>query len=121
MNISALTEVFSDLLGQQVYNLQFPENTEGAFIKVEPTAGMVDTGGLKDFNLQFMTKANHPQTAEQLAINIIETLHQTRNREFLNYQLVLMTCQSPLATYVGVTPNGEYLYSVDFRVLITEL
>lgn len=121
MNIQALTDLFSDQLGQKVYNLNFPEFTEGEFIKVEPTTGMVDVGGLKDFNLQFMTKANHPKRAEHLAIELINSLHQLRNKEFGGFQLVLMSCQAPIPNYLGETPQGEFLYSVDFRILATKL
>lgn len=123
MRIQALTELFSEITGVKIYNLQFPEDTFGEAIKMETTSGMIESGGIKDFNVQFMTKAFHPSVAEQLAIGLVEDLHKVSDRIFNDgkTQLVLCYCQSPAPNFVGELVNGEYIYSVDFRVLTSEL
>lgn len=122
MNIEALSSLFTDLVGIKIYNLQFPQNQSGQAIKVEATSGIIEKGGLKDFNVQFMTKAEHPSVAEHMALILIEKLHKVSDREFGGkYQLVLSYCQSPTPTYVGELANGEYLYSVNFRLLVANL
>lgn len=123
MRIQALTKLFSEITGVKIYNLQFPEDTIGEAIKLEATSGMIESGGIKDFNVQFMTKALHPSVAEQLAIGLVEDLHKVTNKVFNEgkTQLVLCYCQTPAPNFVGELVNGEYVYSVDFRILTSEL
>lgn len=123
MNIQSLSVLFTDLLGIKVYRLQFPEDTLGEAIKVETTSGVIDKGGIKDFNVQFMTKADHPAKSEQLALSLIEQLHKVTDREFNDgkYQLVLCYCQAPTPNFVGELTSGEFVYSVDFRLLVSEI
>lgn len=123
MPIDALADLFSDLLGMTVYRLQFPQNQRGRAVKVEATSGIVEKGGIKDFNIQFMTKAEHPSESEQLALSLIEKLHKVTDMEFGlgTYQLVLCYCQSPTPSFVGELSNGEYIYSINFRLLVANL
>lgn len=123
MNIQALSDLFSELTGDKIYNLQFPEDEFGEAIKVETTSGIIEKGGIKDFNIQFMTKAGHPAVAERLSLGLINNLHMVTNKEFGNgkYQLVLCSCQAPTPNFVGELVNGEFVYSVDFRLLVAEI
>lgn len=123
MNIQSLADLFSEIIGVKIYNLQFPEDVFGEAIKVETTSGMIDSGGIKDFNIQFMTKAEHPAVAEQMAISLIDKLHKVTDRVFNGgrTQLVLCYCQTPTPSFVGELSNGEFIYSVDFRLLTSNL
>lgn len=123
MNIQSLAELFTEITGVKIYNLQFPEDEFGEAVKVETTSGMIDKGGIKDFNVQFMTKAGHPAAAEQMALSLIEQLHKVTDKVFNGgrTQLVLCYCQTPTPSFVGELSNGEYVYSVDFRLLTSNL
>lgn len=119
--IQDLTTLFSDITGLKIYNLQFPEDTMGEAIKVETTSGLIESGGVKDFNIQFMVKAEHPSRAEQLSLQLIEELHLVTDRYFGEggrYQLILCYCTAPTPSFVGELTNGDYVYSVEFRLLV---
>lgn len=123
MNISSLSELFSNKLNHQVFNLRFPDYTKGEFIKLELNSGVEEVGGVLDFNIQFSVKAEHPSKAEALALEIIYKLNGITNEEFCGgtYQLILLRATSPVPFYLGVSENDEYVYTVDFRVLATRL
>ena len=123
LNILLLTQLFSELLDFQVYALNFPEYVQGEFTKLEITSGVQELGGVLDFNIQFMSKANHPAKAEAIAVNIINTLDMKTNIEFYNkqYQLILIKASSPQPYFVGETEAGEYIFSTDFRLLVARL
>lgn len=121
MDIQSLTNLFSQITGIKIYNLQFPEDCLGEAIKLEMTSGLIDSGGVKDFNVQFMVKAEHPSGAEQLALQLINKLHKVTNRYFgpdESLQLILCYCQTPTPSFVGELTSGEFVYSVDFRLLV---
>lgn len=123
MNILSLCELFTDLIGQQVYVINFPEYTEGNFIKFEIISGVQESGGVYDFNVQFMVKGQHPSEAEGLALNVLNNLDMVTDIEFNNnlYQLILSKATSPQPYYVGETEAGEYIFSLDFRLLVNKL
>lgn len=123
MNIIALTKMFSEMLDNQVYAINFPAYTKGNFIKLEITSGVQELGGVMDFNVQFMTKANHPAEAEGVALNIIYKLDMVTDIEFCEgkYQLILAKASSTQPYFVGETDSDEFVFSVDFRLLVSRL
>lgn len=123
MNLISLVELFSEVLQHQVYPINFPEYTEGTFVKVEITSGVQEAGGVYDFNIQFMVKGQHPSESEGIALNIIDKLDMLTNTDFGDgaYQLILSKATSPQPFYVGETEAGEYIFSADFRLLVNRL
>lgn len=123
MNIVSLAELFTDLLGHQVYALNFPEFQEGTFIKLEITSGVEELGGVYDFNVQFMVKAGHPSEAERVALHIRNKLDMTTDKDFCDgqYQLILIKASSPQPYFVGESEIGEYIFSTDFRLLTSRI
>lgn len=123
MNIVKLSELFSELLNHQVFVIKFPDYTEGTFTKIEITSGVYELGGVYDFNVQFMVKANHPSESERVILNIIDKLDMVTNKEFDNgaYQLILSKATSPQPYYVGESESGEFIFSADFRLLVTKI
>lgn len=123
MNIITLTHLFSSLLNEEIYAINFPEYTKGQFIKFEITSSIKELGGVMDFNVQFMTKAQHPADAEKMALNILNKLDMLTNIEFAEnrYQLILARAETTQPFFVGETTSGDFLFSVDFRLLITKI
>lgn len=76
-----------------------------------------------DFNIQFMTKANHPSISESMCIEIIEKLDLKSDVEFDEgkYQMIVMKASTPQPFYVGVSAKGEFVFSIGFRVLVAEI
>lgn len=123
MSITKLTKLFSELIGQRVYAMQFPDFTQGQAVKMEITTGVSDKGGIKDFNVQLMIKSDHPATSESIAIHIIQLLDMQTDIEFDAGQLQLVLCKatSPHPYYVGELVSGEFIYSIDFRLLVAQI
>lgn len=123
MDIITLTKLFSSLLNEQVYAINFPEYTKGNFIKFEITSGIQELGGVMDFNVQFMAKASHPAEAEKMALDILNKLDMITNIEFCEnkFQLILAKASSTQPYFVGETTSNEFIFSVDFRLLITKI
>lgn len=123
MNLISLVGLFSDILQYQVYAINFPEYTEGTFVKLEITSGVQEAGGVYDFNVQFMAKSHHPSDSEGVALDIINKLDMLTNTDFGDgaYQLILSKASSPQPYYVGETEAGEFIFSADFRLLVNKL
>lgn len=123
MNILNLLELFSNILGYQVYPINFPEYEKGNFVKFEITSGVQEAGGVYDFNIQFMVKGQHPSESEEIALDILDKLDMLTNKDFGNgtYQLILAKATSPQPYYVGETETNEYIFSTDFRLLVNKL
>lgn len=123
MNIISLAELFSEVLNHQVYAINFPEYTDGSFIKIEINSGVEELGGVYDFNVQFMVKAEHPSESERVASEIITTVDMLTNKDFAGgtYQLILAKAGSPQPYFVGETENKEFIFSVEFRILTSRI
>lgn len=76
-----------------------------------------------DFNIQFMTKSNHPSISETMCIDIMEKLDLKSDVIFGNdkYQMIVMKASTPQPFYVGVSEKGEFVFSIGFRVLVAEI
>lgn len=123
MNILKLCDLFSELLEQKVFALNFPEYQEGTHVKLEITSGVQEVGGVSDFNIQFMVKSEHPSESERVALNILKNIDMVTNKDFDSgtYQLILAKATSPQPYFVGETQNSEYIFSADFRLLVNRL
>lgn len=123
MDLISLSKLFSELLGFQVFAVNFPEYKEGTYTKIEITSGVQEAGGVFDFNVQFMVKSEHPSDSERVVLNIINKLDMVSNKDFSDgtYQLILLKTISPQPYYVGETENGEFIFSADFRLLTSRL
>ena len=106
-----------------MFAVNFPQLHEGEFIKLEITSGISTSGGVMDFNIQFMTKANHPAISASMCIELIKNLDLKSDIEFDDgkYQMIVMKASSPQPYYVGVTEKNEFIYSIDFRILVSEI
>lgn len=123
MNIISLAEFMSALVGHQVYAINFPDYTEGDFLKLEITSGAMELGGIDDFNIQFIARASHPSRAEELCLEVLNKLDKLTNKEFNagKCQLILAQAQAPQPFYMGQAEDGAFLMSIDFRLLTTTL
>lgn len=123
MNMISLLELFSSILGYKVYPINFPEYEKGDFVKLEITSGVQEAGGVYDFNIQFMSKSQHPSDSERISLDIIDKLDMLTNKDFGNgvYQLILAKATSPQPYYVGETETNEFIFSTDFRLLVNKL
>lgn len=123
MSIISLAEFMSALVGHQVYAINFPDYKEGDFLKLEITSGVVELGGVADFNVQFMARATHPARAEALCLDVLNKLDKQTNKVFADgkYQLILAQAEAPQPFYLGQAENGAFLMSVNFRLLTTSL
>ena len=125
MNIISLSELLSILTGLKIYAVNFPayKESEEVTCKLEVISGIEETGGVEEFSIQIMTKAKHPAKAEEVAVHLLETLDMATNKEFAkgNYQLILCKASSPQPYYTGETENHEFVFSSEFRVLVTKI
>lgn len=123
MDLISLSKLFTEILGFKIYAINFPDYKEGTYAKIEITSGVQEAGGVCDFNIQFMVKAEHPSKAEGVVLNILNKLDMVTNKDFAEgtYQLILSKAISPQPYYVGETENGEFIFSIDFRLLVNRL
>lgn len=123
MSIIILAELFSEIFKHKVYAVNFPAYTEGTSIKIEITSGVNEAGGVSDFNVQFMIKAKHPSESERVALDIIDKIDMITDLDFNagKYQMILIKAISQQPFYIGETETQEFLYSVDFRLLVNKL
>lgn len=101
------------------YPLEFPYNTTSEDILVVDIINGSLNGSIIEMNIQIMTRSSHPSTAEELANTLISTLHNKTNLMWDKYQIILIQAKNPNPFYNGQDENLNYIYTIDFRLLVT--
>ena len=120
MRLISLVDFISDITGKKSYPLEFPTNTTLENILVVDIINGSINGTVTEMNIQIMTKSSHPSVAEELANTVIETLHNVTNRAWAGYQIILIQAKNPNPFYNGQDANNEYIYTADFRLLVSD-
>ncbi|WMU08115.1 hypothetical protein vBCtySFA70_00011 [Clostridium phage vB_CtyS-FA70] len=120
--VGFLNTVFPDI---SFYPLQFPYNTTGgdeAIVDIV-NGGMLEKAKTKDalteINIQIMTRSEHPSDGEELANTMIETLHHMTGQNYEDEHILLIQAQSPNPYYNGQDEDNFFIYTTDFRLLIS--
>lgn len=119
MRLIQLVDFIAEITGKQTYPLEFPYNTKLENILVVDIINGTITGSVIELNIQIMTRSSHPSTAEELANTVISTLHKTTNRAWAGYQIILIQAKNPNPFYNGQDDNNNYIYTTDFRLLVS--
>ena len=117
MDIVSLCKMIQGLTGYQIYPINFPDKADGTASKLEITTGMVEMGGVYDFNIEISVKASHPSEAEGICLDLINKLHKVTDVEYGLYQLILCQAEKPYPFYIGQLENGEHLFTCNFRLM----
>lgn len=117
INLCKMIELLTDI---KVNPIRFSE-TFGTETKLEITTGMVESGGIYDFNIEISVKAEHPSICEGICLDLINKLHRKTDIDFNGHQLVLCQADKPYPFYVGQMETGEYLFNCSFRLLTAKL
>ena len=117
MDILQLCQLVGNLSGYTVNPIQFPDIKADSLVKLEVTTGMIEQGGVYDFNVELGVKSNHPKDAEKICIDMINKLHKKTDVEFNKYQLILMLAEKPYPFYEGILDDGTYYFTISFRVM----
>lgn len=122
MRLIQLVSFISDTTGKTTYPSEFPYNvadTEDILV-VDIINGNIN-GSVTEINFQIMTRSLHPSTAEELANTIIATLHNRTNLYHSGYQIILIQAKNPNPFLNGQDVNNYYVYTSDFRLLVTDI
>lgn len=76
---------------------------------------------LETLYIRIMSKATHPLEAEELLSNLIPSLKDRTSEVVNDHQVVLTVLESNSARYEGVTDSGEYMYSLEVRIIVLVL
>ena len=120
MGIIQLCNLLGSIIEEYINPIQFPNeklNGNDTPIKLEVTTGMIEQGGVFDFNIELGVKALHPKDAERMCINMINKLHRVSDVEHEGHQLILCLAEKPHPTYEGIMEDGTYYFTCNFRLL----
>ena len=117
MGIVQLCELLGSLCGKKINPIQFSKAEHGEQIKLEIITGMIETGGVFDFNIEIGVKAQHPKDGERMCIDMINKLHRTSDVEHEGHQLILLLAEKPHPFFEGIMEDGAYYFTCTFRVL----
>ena len=117
MGIKQLCELLGSLCGYDINPIQFLHNANGNQVKLEITTGMIETGGVFDFNIEMGVKAKHPKDGERICIDMINKLHRKSDIEHEETQLILILAEKPHPFFEGILEDGMYYFTCNFRVL----
>lgn len=112
-------DFIAEITGKPTYPLEFPYNTKQESILVVDIINGTINGAVIEMNIQIMTRSSHPSIAEELANTVITTLHKTTNRAWAGYQIILIQAKNPNPFYNGQDDNNNYIYTTDFRLLVS--
>lgn len=99
--------------------MEFPYNSTAEDVLVVDIINGSLNGAVAEMNIQIMTRSSHPATAEELANTVIETLHNKTNLTWDGNQIILVQAKNPNPFYNGQDSNNNYIYTTDFRLLVT--
>lgn len=120
MTLIQLVNFMKATLNTPVYPLQFPVNSTDENIVVVDIINGDIKGSVRDINIQLMYKSKHPSTAEALANAHVDTLHNLTNKVQDGWQIILIQCASPNPFLNGQDENNNYIYTVDYRLLVSK-
>lgn len=119
MRLIQLVDFIADIFKKPVYPLEFPYNTKTEDVLVVDIINGNMTGSVTEMNIQIMTRSVHPSTGEELANTVISTLHNKTNLTWDGIQIILIQAKNPNPFLNGLDNNNYYIYTVDFRILVT--
>lgn len=105
----------------RVYPLQFPYNTTSENVMVLDIVNGDFKGTIRELNIQFMTRSTHPSVAEEQANTLVSFFHNMTNRTHEDWQVILIQSTQPNPFLNGQDDNARYMYTVDFRLLVTKI
>jgi len=119
LRLIQLVAFISDITGLPVYPLEFPYNTTVEDVLVLDIINGSINSSITELNIQLMTRSSHPSKAEELSNTIITTLHNVTNRTWDGWQIILIQAKNPNPFYNGQDDNNNYIYTTDYRLLLT--
>lgn len=119
MRLIQLVEFIADFTGKATYPLEFPYNTKVEDVLVVDIINGNMTGSVTEMNFQIMARSAHPSIAEERANVLLETLHNKTGLSWEGIQLILIQAKNPNPFYNGQDSNNNYIYTADFRLLVT--
>lgn len=119
MRLIQLVAFITSVMDKQVYPLEFPYNSNSEDVLVVDIINGTITGSVTEMNIQIMTRSSHPATAEELANTVISTLHNKTNLIWDGIQIILIQAKNPNPFFNGQDQNNNYIYTTDFRILVT--
>lgn len=121
MRLIQVVGFLKSVLNKPVYPNQFPfnSNDENAIV-VDVQSGDYDTS-IMTMNIQLMYRSIHPRTADEIANTQVSLLHNMTNQIYEDWQIVLVKCTNPSPFFVGQDNLNMYLYTVDYRLLVTKI
>lgn len=117
MDIITLCNFLETLTRYKVNPNQFSSETGKDHIKLEITTGMMELGGMYDFNFEIGVKSEHPKDAERISLEIINKLHRQTDIEVGKYQVVLVLAEKPNPFFEGILEDGTFFYTCNFRIM----
>lgn len=119
MRLIQLVDFIENITGKSAYPLEFPYNTTVEDVLVVDIINGNINGSVTEMNIQIMTRGLHPSTGEELANTVISTLHNKTNLMWDEYQIILIQAKNPNPFMNGMDDNNYYIYTTDFRILVT--
>ena len=105
--------------GKPVYPLEFPYNTKIEDVLVVDIINGTMNGSVTEMNIQVMARSVHPSVAEERANILISSLHNKTGLTWDDIQIILIQAKNPNPFYNGQDANNNYIYTTDFRLLVT--
>lgn len=120
MRLVQVVGFISSVTGYTAYPIEFPLNTKREdILVVDIINGNQKGGSVTELNIQIMTRSNHPSTAEELANTLLEALHNQTKNNWDGWQIILIQANNPNPFFNGKDENNNYIYTCDFRLLIS--
>lgn len=115
MNLKTTKRILDYLTGINLYINSFPNDRRPCVKFI--LSDHENSGGLSTLYVRFMSKASHPLESEELLSNLTVSLDNRTNEVVDGHQIVLTVLESNSPIYEGVTESGEYMYSLEVRII----
>lgn len=102
--------------GETFYPLTFPINAPDNCSTVLFNGGEPPKRGLSKAQIQVITRATHPATAEANALKIKDFMHMKTNFDVGTAHVVFCSALNPFPLFIGQDDNGRYKYSLNFQM-----
>ncbi len=119
MDITTVKRVLETLTDVNLYINSFPADSSECvkFILSDST----NDRGLETLYIRFSAKANHPVNAERLLMGVRNKLDNRTDEVIGDYQIVLTVPETNSPRYEGIMESGQYMYSLEVRLITLEL
>lgn len=118
MGVNELAQYLAGQTQETFYPLRFSLNSPNHASIINFSGGLPSRAGVARISVQIVTRADHPETAEQSALKIKKFLDHKANFDVGSTHVILSFAENPVPLYIGQDNNQRHQFSMNYMFIL---